>query len=100
MLLQATIDGMSDVTFTLKDVIYILTIALTIAGMIFNIRSNNKAVNIRLKNAELKQKESELIIHKRIEKTQNDMKEYITKSDQEFKEINKNLNVILGYVKK
>lgn len=97
MLLQ--IDAMADATFTLKDVIYIIGFILSIAGGYFKLTASSKAINIRTKNLEVKQAKDDAILHNRINKTQEDMKEYITKSDAEFKEINKHLNTIIALVK-
>ncbi len=88
-----------DATFTLKDVIYIIGFILSIAGGYFKLTASSKAINIRVKNLESKQIKDDDTIHKRVNKTQGDMKEYISKSDAEFKEINKNLNTIIALVK-
>lgn len=96
MLLQ--VDAM-EMTFSAKDVIYILGFVLSIAGGWFKMSANNKAANIRTKNLEIKQNKDDEVLHVRINKTQKDMKEYITKTDAEFKEINKNLNTIIALVK-
>jgi predicted nucleic acid-binding Zn-ribbon protein len=112
MLLQATVDGMSGMTFTLKDVIYILGLVLPIAGMLFKQNANNKASNREiesLKEDSLNSKngrraiKKELtifiekdsdVLHKRIDKTQEDFKEYRGKTDEEFKSINEKLATI------
>ncbi len=100
ILLQTHVDGMSDVHFTLKDVIYILSIVVSFVigyvGLKFAVKSLKEKLTSFIEAQEKKDK----IIHDRINKTQEDMKEYFTKADLEFKEINKNLNTIIALVKK
>lgn len=108
------VDGMSDVTFNLKDVIYIVGFVITILGgwytmkarqkdsetaikalkdneitklqeEMISVKATKKALETRLMET-IKEKDD--IVHKRINKTQDDMKAYISKTDSEFKEIN------------
>ena len=123
ILLQTTVDGMSGMTFTLKDVIYICVLLggfisgyVTLKGSVKTVASDQKTnklsvdkdlkalteENLNNKNGRrgLKkeltlalEKDSE-VLHKRIDKTQEDFKDFRSKTDEEFKSINNKLNTI------
>lgn len=122
MILLETVNGMTDITFNLKDlgivvagVIATLTAFLTLS---FKAVSNKEAIDLKLinfkenhdkeilaaKNGRYAVKKEifesiiklETVVMNRIDNTQRDMKEYGSKTDAEFKEINEKLNKILG----
>lgn len=106
MLLQTVVDGMSNVTFTLKDVFYICGLLVTILGGFFSlknqaknqekeledirsslvsVKTSRKAMRVEIKE-EVEKKEE--VLHKRIDVVRDDLKEFRTKTDEEFKSIN------------
>ena len=127
LLLQAQVNGMSDVTFTLGNLITIGGGALATASAFFKLqydqKSETKATVVRFKTMEKEmskeiEKLNDTIIHvqngkrsikkellevikekdemtrARIDKTQNEMKAYSEKTDQEFKEINSSISKV------
>jgi len=109
---------MQDVTFTLKDVLYIIGLLGGIAGGYFSLKAAVKGlkddqktikedmVNIRNGKRAMKKelleviKEKDLVVHERINKTQEDLKEFRTRTDEEFKTINSNMSDIKNGVTK
>jgi len=112
MLLQATVDGMADVTFTLKDVFYICGLLVSILGGYFSLKNNSK--NQAKEIDELKERllavkagkkamrvdvistveKKETVLHKRIDTIRDDLKDFRTKTDDEFRTINSNTSEI------
>jgi len=117
MLLQATVDGMSGMTFTLKDVIYILGLVLPIAGMFVRQKSINSAnekefervkdsnakdmINLNEKLIEAKSKKeamkaevveiikgNEAISNKRIDAIGKKFDAHVLKSGEEYNKLN------------
>lgn len=120
-LIFLSVDGMNDVTFTMKDVIYIVMIVSSALGGFFSMRITNEKQNDRMtaiekEIAERKEQTQENFfnakngrkaikleiidkvdklenhVKNRIDKTQNEMKQYQEKTDSEFKEINKQMS--------
>lgn len=116
MLLQASVDAMSGTTFTLKDLIYIcvilvggvsafVTLKISVKGVkekqledsknhkedLVNTTNGRRAVKKELKEL-IREKDD--TIHKRVDKTQKDMRSYQDKTDVEFKSINDKLSEV------
>jgi len=127
ILLQSTVNGMSDVTFTLGNLVTIVggivATVTTFVTLKVNLSAKQKADEKRFKDLELlqdnamkdvkeklieattkknamraeidiKMEKHDEITHKRIDAVRDDLKDYRTTSDAEFKEINKTMSEV------
>lgn len=92
-------NGMDDVYFTIKDVIYIVGILLGGAGTYYKlIREKDKLgarlVTLEKENSDIMERmiRKDEIVHKRIDKTQEDQKKYSEKIDGDIKELGGQFN--------